>query len=380
MRRTIIDALKASTLVLVILAGCTMPRTAAPDTQATVDAAIAATSAAQASTQATAETAPGTQATIDAAVAATSTAQADLQATVDAAAAATRAAEPESTPAAEYVAMSEEELATLIDQAVNEATAASQQYSTAATEAAADDALTAEEIDELQIYVSGAEEAIALAEELIEAYDDLYGELAAETLDLSVALEEDLSVLAENAAAMEALLEKVDTALQQGEQLAQATIAQLQTAAQKTSANAAQIQAQAHTRIEQHQGGLQDRVAGVLAVQPDDVAADPQAALQGAFEYVDTVRQALGDDKVSDAELAQIAQLGANASAGLSVQGGPRLQPLLATIDDITGQVACGELAQATASLQRLEALLDSQPAALPELSVPDKPSRPSRP
>ena len=138
-----------------------------PDTQATVEAAVAATSAAQAGTQATIDAAvqatteaqtsaqvtteaaaqaasaaqasaqattdaavqattaaqTSAQATTEAAVQATSVAQVNVQATVDAAVQATVAAIPTSTPSAEYVTLTEEELAAMIDLAVAEATA-----------------------------------------------------------------------------------------------------------------------------------------------------------------------------------------------------------------------------------------------------------------
>ena len=85
--------------------------------------------------------------------------------------------------------MTEEELAALIDAAVAEAVAASEETATATTAATADDTLTQEEIETIEIYLSGADEAIAYAEELIEAYYGLYGELALETIELLIAIE-----------------------------------------------------------------------------------------------------------------------------------------------------------------------------------------------
>ena len=78
--------------------------------------------------------------------------------------------------------------------------------------------------------------------------------------------------------------------------------------------------------------------------------------------------QSLADNTISSAELANIAQLGANASASLNAQGGPQLQQLSGSINDITAQLARGQAPQAQANLGNLEASLGS---------LPSKPSRP---
>jgi len=116
-----------------------------------------------------------------------------MQATIDASVKATIATMPTPTIPASVSTMSEEELAVLIDQAVVEAASTTQQCSAAATQAAADDTLTQEEVDSVQAYVVDAEQAIAYAEALIAAYYGTYGELAAETLTLLQAIEQDLS-------------------------------------------------------------------------------------------------------------------------------------------------------------------------------------------
>ena len=76
-----------------------------------------------------------------------------------------------------------------------------------------------------------------------------------------------------------------------------------------------------------------------------------------------TVRQSLADRTISQDELANIAQIGANAAAGLSAQGGPQLQQLAGSIDDLTAQLARGQIPQASANLGSLQAMLDSLPS-----------------
>jgi hypothetical protein len=305
---------------------------------------------------------PDTQATIDAAVAATSTAEAGVQATVDAAVEATAAAAPSPTPSAEYVTMTEEELAALIDEAVVEATAATETCATTTTEATSDLGVSSEEVTEIQVTVTGAEEAIAYAEELIDAYYGLYGELAMETLELLYVIEQDLAALAETTAAIATSLVEVEAALEQGVAVTEEALAQLESAAQAASAKAAEVQAQREAWAQSLQAEWEQRVNAALAVEPNAVAEDRIAALRSGFEYVDGVRQALEDRQVSQTELANIAQLGANAQAGLESQGGPQLQRAAGSIDEITTQVARGQIPQAQASLGNFEAALGSRP------------------
>ncbi len=327
---------------------------------------------------------PDTEASVEAAVAATDTAQANLQATVDAAVQATAEAapptptlppsptvsvSPEATSvpateeyATEYVTMSEEELAALIDQAVAEAVAATQACSTATTEATADDTFTQEEVDAVEVYVMDADAAIAYAEELLYAYYDLYGELASESLELLAAIEDDLAVLAENVAAMTEMLEEINATLEQSLALAEETIAQIESTAQAIATQAEELHAQAQGWIQTVQAELENRVMAVQGIQPVAIPGDRQEAIRTAFDYVDAVRQALGDNKISQAELETIAQLGANASAGLDAHGGLQLQRLSGSIEDITGQIARGQLPQAQANLGNLEASLGPRP------------------
>ena len=315
---------------------------------------------------------PDTQATVEAAVAATGTAQSGMQATVDAAVQATNAAAPSPaptavvpspTPSAEYVAMSEEELEALIDQAVAEATTATEDCATATADATADDAVTQEEVDAVEVYVMDADQAIAYANELIQAYYGLYGELATESLALLQATEQDLAALAEETAAIDASLQEINSALEQGLELAEDTITQLEDVAQDVAAQAEEVQARNQEWVQNLQAERENRAAAVLAVQPDNVASDRQAAVLSAFDYIDAVRDGLSDDKLSQMELSNIAQLGANASASLNAQGGPGLKKLSGSINDITGQLARGQAPQAKSNLGALESALGNRPS-----------------
>lgn len=336
------------------------------------------------------------QATIDAAVAATSNAQFVAQATIDAAVQATTLAQqaqatptPTNTPVvpaetpvvetspetADYTTLSEEELVALINQTATAAAEAATQYATAATAATADDTVTAEEVQTIEVYVTGAEEAISATEELIAAYYNLYGDLAAETLAAVEEINNSLVVIAENTEVMSQSLEEINSSLEQGIALAEETIAQVEAAAQTAGAQSEQIQQQTQSLVELSQGQIEERVNEVLATQPSQIEGDPQAAIQSALEFMNAGQQATADGTISPAELANLAQLGANASASLNAQSIPQLQQLAGTVNGITEQLARGDMAQAQAALGSLGGSLNGLDIA--GLSLPEKPSLP---
>ncbi len=379
--RTRYLALLAATLFILSLVACgTSSPTATPDMQATVDAAVAATAAAQAEPTVTAEPTATTdptadaQATIGAAVAATAVAEESAEATIEAAIEATAAAVPTPIPSeADGTAseMSEQELAAEIEEAVGEAAGASEECSTATAEAAADDTLKQEEAEAIEIYLTDAETAIALAEELIYLYYGVYGELALETLYLLEAIEEDLALMAESAEWVGEILVEIYADLEQGIELTDEVIGQLEAGAEAASETGLKAYAESQSWTEELQVELESRAEAALEMAPSEIAADRLGAIQGVLDYVEGARQALTDHKLSAAELGEIAQLGANAIAGLEAQGGLQLQQLTGVIDGITGQVARGSLSQAMGALAEFEALLGSIP------SIPALPARP---
>jgi hypothetical protein len=312
-----------------------------------------------------------TQATVDAAVAATAQAAANIQATVNVSVAQTATAmppQPTPGPTVEYVTMTEEELAALIDQSVNAAVAATTQASTATTQATSDDNLTQEEVNTVYVYAQAADAAIAYADEVINAYYDLYGDLATETLDMLSAVEQDLNAMAENTAALNASLQEINDTLAQGITLAEDTINQLEATAQQAQANVADAQVQAQNWANNLHAEIEDRANAALAIKPNELPTDKISALQSAFDYVDLVKNSLADNKLSKDELNGIAQLGANASAGLQSFGGAQLQGMSGKINEITGQLARGQMPQARAGLGSFETSLGTRP------SMPSRP------
>jgi outer membrane biosynthesis protein TonB len=363
-------------IFVMLVAGCGRAPTPAPgpseaDLAATVNAAVAATATAQVALEATVNAAV---AATQAALPATPSAQPPLgTATLvvqptDAPAAEQPAPAPTTAPPAEQPAplptvattpptpvvvdtssMSEEELAAAIDAAVAEAVAASQAASAATTQATTDGAVSEDETVTVEVTLANAEEALAMAEALVAAYEDTYGQYAEEALDTLDDIESDLSAIADST-------EEISAILEQGSEAATAAAAQMQTAAASASLQAAEVQVQAQAWQQQVHAQIETRAAGALATQPNQVAGDPQAALQSALAYVETVRGGLSDGTISQAELADIAQKGANASASLQTHGGPQLQSLAPSINTMTEQIARGQLPQARGSLDGLDA------------------------
>ena len=322
------------------------------------------------------------QATVDAAVAATATAESQLQEMIDEAVGeavnealeATTVAAP---PPPETDTLSEEELAALIEQSVADAVAASESYAEATTQATADSAVTPEEVETIELYVYGAEEAIALAEELLDLYTMLYGDLTYAALDELEVLVAELAELNQNLEAMTAVLIDINNTLEAGLALAEETIAQLETAAVTAAANAAAAQLQAETWQQVVQSEVANRSALLANTPPQTVAATQQEAIAQVASYLTTVQTALGDQQFTAEEFTAIVQANADVVASLQAQGGPPMQNLAAGINQATMQLAAGNFNQAVLSLNDLNGLL----AAIPDLpSVPSIPSLPSLP
>jgi len=78
-------------------------------------------------------------------------------------------------------------------------------------------------------------------------------------------------------------------------------------------------------------------------MQPNQVASDRAGAIQQTFQYIDSLKGALGGGKISPDQFRQIAQQGVNASASLKAQGGPQLQQFAGGVDNLNKQMARGE-------------------------------------
>lgn len=256
--------------------------------------------------------------------------------------------------------MSEEEMSNEIDDAVSDAEDAYQQTTSATDEAASDGTLTQEELDEIEAYLSDLAYAIALAEELIYLYDDVYGELATETLYLLTELEDDLDELAAFANDMVELLITAEEALDEGLVGAEDLIAQFQEAASQVD-TAALVEAK-DTWVEARQAEAENRGAMLADMTPTEVAGSRRETLLSAFNYVDTAQAALADGKLSLSEVMNVGQLGVNVQASFGQFSGPLLQNRSPEIGNINALFAQGQLPQAMNGVNNLEGLLGKRP------------------
>lgn len=299
---------------------------------------------------------PDVQATIDASVKATLAAQptpTPVKAATSAPATKAPAATP--VPTVNAVTLTEEELAALIDQAVAEAIAATNTTTTQTATYAADGTLTPQEIAALQAVLGMSQTEIAQALALMQAYYDLYAEIATETLNLLKAIEQDLNAMAQS-------LNQINALLAQGQTLTATTVTQVQTYATKANQAAASAQGKAKTLNATLQSELTKRANAALATKPTSAPTDLRGTVQSVNTYIETVRAALTDNKINKSELQAISVAGANAVAGLNQFAGTQGQTLANAINTMTKQIARGEIPKAKSGLGALEQSARSLP------------------
>lgn len=322
-------------IVVLILSGCApaaVPALTAAPPQPTVDV----------------------NATVAAAVKQTDDAKNAVQATISAGVSATVAAFPSPTPV-DTVTLTEEELAVIVNAAVEGASQATQQAADQTAQAASDGAVTAEEVAAATTYVTYSQEEIDQALALADEYLALYYELGEETIALLTAIEEDLSAMAASAEALANTLEEIDQALKQGIAVAEENIAQLQAQAAEAQSKAEEVKGKAGGWSDKVKTEIEARGSFADQIQANDVAGTRRGAIDQFAGYLDTVKLSLNDGKFSREEMDQILQLGKNASASLRGQGGPELNALADQLDSFNRQVARGEMPQVKADLGDLQ-------------------------
>jgi hypothetical protein len=176
------------------------------------------------------------------------------------------------------------------------------------------------------------------------------------------AIEDDLSTMAENAEAISQTLEEINSNLTLGVELSEATISQLNEQAQEIAANSQALQEQSQEMVTQIKSEIQTRGESMTNIPPNQSATDLKSALSMTKEYMTSIKNSMTDGKLTGMELDTIAQLGANASAGLELFGGSQFQGFASSIPDITSKFARGELPQAQLSFANFENSLPSFP------------------
>ncbi|MBI3160909.1 MAG: hypothetical protein HYZ23_00285 [Chloroflexi bacterium] len=314
---------------------------------------------------------------VNTAVAGTQQAQALTQATVNATVLTSMPATPTPGPTVDYVTLTEEELAALIDEAVNEAVAATEQTTAAVTSTTTDDDVTSEEVTYVYDYYYLADYYVEYAEDLLAEYYSLYSELAVEMIAELNAIEAELNQLNETLDSIDSSLQEIDSAIQQGMAVTQEAIAKLKNAALSTQVNASGLRTQSQDMLAVLQTDQQGRVDAISNVQPNNIPTDQIAALQSAFAFIDAANGALADNKLSRDELMNLAQLGANAQAGFQAfggAGGPNsldFNQFSGKFGEINNQFARGQIPQARNGVGQFERSLGNRPGGGPGGSGP---------
>jgi DNA repair exonuclease SbcCD ATPase subunit len=304
---------------------------------------------------------------VNTAVAGTQVSQALAQATVNSTVLTAMPATPTPGPTVEYVTLTEEELAALIDQAVTEAVTATEQATTAVTTTTTDSAVTSEEVVYVYDYYYYADYYVEYAEDLLAEYYNLYGDLANEMITELSAIESELSQLNDTLTSIDSSLQEISSTLSQGLAAAEESIAQLESAAQQAQTNAAELQTQAQDMLTVLQADQQGRVDQLAQIQANNIPTDKLSALQSTFSFVDAANAAMSDNKLSRDELLNLAQLGKNAQSGLQSFGGadrlgPDITQFSGKFDEITTQFARGQMPQARSNLGQFETSLGNRP------------------
>jgi hypothetical protein len=311
---------------------------------------------------------PNLQATIDQAVVSTCGAYSGLQATQKAVSATETAIEsflqsvatPIPTEAVEDLA--EDQLEAMIAERVQMANKAAALSAEKSIEAVKDGTINAKEQEILSTYWYYADELIAYADEAIQVYYQVYAGLAVETLAPLKAIDADLQAITQQTQFVLPILEQIEQALEQGQGQKDKVLRQIEDAAEAVQAKIIDAQAQSQTWTASLPLATQQRVAQALAVKPKGVAKNRKTAVKKAKDYVKSVQTAFADQKITQAELDKIAQQGANAAASLAKKGGEQLSPLAGTVNEITSQIASGQLPAARASLDSFQAELSENP------------------
>ncbi len=310
---------------VILLAACGQQAQTNP--QATIDAAVKATTESQ----------QNVQATIAASVKATTQVQSSSQqTTIDQAVQATLSAQP--TP--DYASMSEEELAALIEESVNKALTDYETTSTAVTQTTSDGTVTQEEAAATYTTAYNVYYEAAYAEEMIQAYYDYYGAYADEALATMTAMEQNLASISDS-------MSEITTIMEQGAATATAAIDQLNAAATQAQTKAGELQTKAKGLQEQVKTSLGKREDGLLNLSANNIADNQVGAIGQANDFLEAFKSALSDGKFSPEEMTNIAQLAANARASLNKTGDPKLQKLGGSIEGLTRQAARGDWGRA---------------------------------
>lgn len=260
-------------------------------------------------------------------------------------------------PVVDYKKLTEEELASLIHETIAEVESAANASSIALQEVGSGNVLTDEEAAETMANLLALQSAIVFTQELIGVYANLYIELAHETINSLIVIDEDLDKIATNA-------NEVVLFLEQGQDFTSTEMDQLNAANIAIETQSTKINMQSTVWLSNVQTQIEDRERLYANTPPQlsKVAYNRIDAFTQAHDFLDAFTTALNDEKFSPAELAEISQLAATAKASLYNTGDPQLITFARQINDLTHNASRGEWAIASSRLYELKFSLPAKP------------------
>lgn len=298
-------------------------------------------------------------ATVQAAVDATAAAEEQMESAINEAVVATLTAMPTPT-VVPLDQMSEEEVATSVEGAVEEAAQVSEQAAESVESAASDGVITEEELEELYYLYYLTLEEVEQTLDLIEDYYALYGELLLQTIESLEAIEDELEEISTTADLILAELDEINAVIQQGGQAAQEAVENLQTLAEDAREQAAVVRGQLPAWKQKREDEFGRLTTSALDVVPEQIADTRRGAITQARDYLDALQLAVGDGRFSLEELQRLSQLGANAAASLRQFSNGDLARLPDMIDGLTGNFARGQLPEIRNGLGNLRDAIPS--------------------
>ncbi len=270
----------------------------------------------------------------------------------------TTAATPSISEAAiQYEQLAEQELIALILNNVAKSKRAAEEASTPVERALSDNILTDHEMSELLSHLSSFQSEAVVVDELIHVYVERYSDIAVDTMDALILINEDLNHTIANSNEAIALLE-------QDSQMTMIEMDQLSKTVASIKEQTVNIHGEISNWSVEVQVQIDEREKFYANIPPDlsKVAYNRIDAFIQAHDFLDAFTMALDDEKLSLAELAKIGQLSANAEASLSNTGDPQLINMARQIDDLAHHAFRGEWAQASSGLIELKYSLPARP------------------
>ena len=303
-------------------------------------------------------TTPNLQATIEAGVAATSHArfiEPSLPAPALTIAPITEAVMVTAEPTETYAIKSALEIGQLVTQDIDQIAIAVNGLYRLVSEAGVDEEVIDEGSQETIIHVSETTALISAASADMLTFQEMYAWIVPQSVS-------ELRAMHETMKKLEQALQEVEFNLEQGDTQLIGTNGGLVERVQELSENAGLLQAQAQSWLVNLDKELSINVLALKSIQPDNVPVDKIAVFQRAFEYIDLVNQTLLREAITQAEILEMIQVGANVAAGLKAHGGVSLQNLAMSIDLISGLIAQGDFGQAKQALDGFEKGLGKRP------------------